>query len=194
MKLNYHRNMVRKTLKKCGFGQKCIDCAVEGNEDQDGLGGQDNTEYHFDGCDFQGGAEYISSQWAEIQRLIAQGCQDNLCDIMKAWGRLSHAVQDFYAHSNWVELGNTEPWDLDPTTLPDGIVSGIWFISDYVCRIEGKDCPTHGALLHDRDDISKDEPGRPNFGKALRLAYRATTALAERLKTLLPKDCFDACG
>ncbi len=194
MKLNYHRNMVRKSLKKAGFGSKCIECAVEGNEKQDAISGQDDTNWHFDGCDFDGGAKFIRDQWAEIDKLIKGGCEKNLCDIMKAWGRISHAVQDFYAHSNWVELGNKDIWDLDPKSLPEEMVSGIWIVSLYVCVKEGKACPTHGLLSHDYDDISKDKPGRPNFGKALRLAVKATDSLANELKRKLPKDCFNACG
>lgn len=191
MKLNYHRQMVRKVLKKKKIGQKCIDCAVEGNEGQDDVLNQPRTDFHFDGCDFNGGIKYICEQWSEIDRLIADDCEENICAIFKAWGRISHAVQDFYAHSNWVELGNKKIWNVE--SIPEDLISGVWVLSKFVCRIENKTCPTHAVLVHDENDISKDEPGRPNFGKALRLAYKHTKELAEDLKDKLGKDCLKAC-
>lgn len=123
--------------------------------------------------------------------MIADDCEENICAIFKAWGRISHAVQDFYAHSNWVELGNKKIWNVE--SIPEDLISGVWVLSKFVCRIENKTCPTHAVLVHDENDISKDEPGRPNFGKALRLAYKHTKELAEDLKDKLGKDCLKAC-
>lgn len=194
MTLNYHRQMVRRVLRKLGVGDTCIECAVAGNEGQDSPAGQTRTDFHFDGCDFSGGARYIEEQWQEVDRLIEAGCQKNICEIFEAWGRLTHAIQDFYAHSNWIELGNDDLWDLDAEKIPEGLCSGIWVLSAFVCRIEGKQCPTHAVLDHDDNDISKDEPGRPNFGRAVRLAYKHTRKFAGELIDKLGDDCLVACG
>lgn len=192
MKLNYHRQMVRKVLQKLGIGKDCIDCAVRGNEGQDSLLNQDRTDFHFDGCDFAGGIEYVQSQLQEIERLRTEDCSKNICKIFEAFGRLTHGIQDFYAHSNWVELGNREIWDLE--TIPDNLCSGIWILSNFECKIEGKTCPRHAVLLHDEIDISKDSADRRNFGKAIRLAYKHTRSLARELKRQLGDDCLKACN
>lgn len=195
MKLNYHRNMVRKSLTRAGFGPDCIKCAIKGNKKQDAVPrGQIHTAYHMDGCDFAGGAKLIQAQWKNIEELLEDDCEENLCAIMEAWGRLSHAVQDFYSHSNWVDMGNKLLWDLNPKSLPKKIKSGVFVLSGFKCRQNGKACPTHAVFFHAHDDLSKDKPDRPNFIRAYRLAYKHTKKLAIELRDKIPSECLKACG
>ncbi len=62
---------------------------------------------HFDDCNFTGGSQVVRQSEAEAvaalepKRPPAEG--DALA--IRAFGRALHAVQDFYAHTNWVELG-----------------------------------------------------------------------------------------
>jgi hypothetical protein len=62
---------------------------------------------HFDDCNFTGGAGVVRSSQAEaVARLdpkLAPGKAELLA--IRAFGRSLHAVQDFYAHTNWIELG-----------------------------------------------------------------------------------------
>jgi len=60
-----------------------------------------HDEYHFDGNAFEKSYAYVEEQRAlTVSSLMAN-------DALSAWsafGRLTHAVQDFYAHSNYVDL------------------------------------------------------------------------------------------
>ena len=60
-------------------------------------------EFHFYSCDFQGSTENINSLYDQLVTNI----QNNI-DGPETFGMLLHPVQDFYAHSNWVELGKND--------------------------------------------------------------------------------------
>ena len=67
-----------------------------------------SSRYHFDNCDFQSSTENINSKYS---RLLTDLNPDpkiqNLDDAPDAFGQILHIAQDFYAHSNWVDLGKT---------------------------------------------------------------------------------------
>src|ERR671920_1704184 len=74
-----------------------------GDEGADKIGEFGGREYHSTGCDFQGTTENINRLYDQIV--------SNIYDkdaMAKTFGLLLHPVQDFYAHSNWVELGRTD--------------------------------------------------------------------------------------
>lgn len=58
------------------------------------------SEYHFDNCRFKAGIRYIEAQYSLA---VSQANRDSR-KALKAFGRVIHTVQDFYAHSNWIEL------------------------------------------------------------------------------------------
>lgn len=104
---------------------------------------------HFDNCAFLESANHIRDEWKKIDAENNRLSEEALI----AFGRLLHTVQDFYAHSNWIELQlkqNPIPlWDLNVATLPAGIVSGTWAIGfPKRCR---SDAPSH-------DELNKDNP------------------------------------
>jgi hypothetical protein len=154
---------------------------------------QVDSDHHFDNCCFEEGAKYIEGEWKNVQ---AQA--DKLSDNgLAAFGRLLHTVQDFYAHSNWVEIHQFyDPipvWDLDVRNLPYGIMSGTWFIG------HPKKCnssvPPHTKL--NKDDPNSEEGQKivatgPNKGKTLfslarESAIRATLIQFEQLKKLVAR-------
>ena len=60
-----------------------------------------HSKAHFDNCDFENGLNYIS----ELKGLAEQAVNDNnVNDALSYLGRAIHALQDFYAHSEYVEL------------------------------------------------------------------------------------------
>lgn len=76
---------------------------------------QFESKAHFDNCDFDGGAGYIADLLTEadghvqtMSTLKSKGDKDGMVESAKkaffALGQALHAVQDFYAHSNYVEL------------------------------------------------------------------------------------------
>jgi hypothetical protein len=73
-----------------------------GDEDADEIHILDR-EYHWRGCDFQGATKNINSLYDQVVRSI-----DDKDTMAYTFGLLLHPVQDFYAHSNWVELGRDD--------------------------------------------------------------------------------------
>jgi hypothetical protein len=84
------------------FSDRALEAIISANLKQDrllGLLGHD--EYHFDSNAFAQSYAYLEQQ----QALIVSSLEAN--DLPSAWsafGRLMHTVQDFYAHSNYIDL------------------------------------------------------------------------------------------
>jgi hypothetical protein len=110
----YHIEITRQTLEKL-FSTAALDGIVSANIYQDRIAGQiGHDEYHFDNNAFEKSYAYI-----EEQRLITiSSLQSN--DVPSAWaafGRLTHTAQDFYAHSNYIDLWlSCQPDGARPTT------------------------------------------------------------------------------
>ncbi|HEU4323380.1 MAG TPA: VWA domain-containing protein [Roseiflexaceae bacterium] len=60
-----------------------------------------DQEYHFDGCHFSDSIGKINSLYDTALTEIP-GEADDVADT---FGQLLHVIQDFYSHSNWIELG-----------------------------------------------------------------------------------------
>lgn len=136
---------------------------------------QFDSALHFDNCAFGPGVERIDRLW----ELIRSGIEAN---VFMTFGTLIHTVQDFYAHSNWIELHTQDDpipvWDLRLDSLPSDIVSGT-FPLDWP-KLCGSGAPTHGELNKDKPtspEGSKVVDSGPNAGRTLfELAF--ATALA----------------
>src|SRR5918992_2444142 len=70
-----------------------------GDEGADNIEEFRHREYHSTGCDFQGTTENINKLYGQVVSSI-----DDKDRMAETFGLLLHPVQDFYAHSNWVEL------------------------------------------------------------------------------------------
>src|SRR5574339_612120 len=108
-------------LKKINFGHEIADFPFEK---------QDDPFYHFDSCEFLGSSDRIKKQYVNTVDLITKRDpkfleynkntapplerfeffredfnRDNLPDgAFEKFGEILHTVQDFYTHTNWVEL------------------------------------------------------------------------------------------
>src|SRR5215217_8659795 len=60
------------------------------------------SKFHLYSCDFQGTTENINSLYDQLVTNIQN------INATETFGLLLHPVQDFYAHSNWVELGRND--------------------------------------------------------------------------------------
>ncbi|KAF9775388.1 hypothetical protein IL306_006507 [Fusarium sp. DS 682] len=67
---------------------------------------QDHSALHFDGENFDGGQKRLTQLKDDVIKYLKD---DNRGAARKSLGNALHTLQDFYAHSNWVELGNTSP-------------------------------------------------------------------------------------
>jgi hypothetical protein len=63
-------------------------------------GGRD--ERHFDDCEFDGGVKFIRDRYADAMEALVDYKPWNATD---EFGDALHTAMDFYAHSNWVEMG-----------------------------------------------------------------------------------------
>ncbi|WP_269585592.1 hypothetical protein [Roseibium sp. Sym1] len=141
---------------------------------------QTKSFIHFDNCDFPGGIGHIDDEWNAIDT------QGNRSDAaLVSFGALLHTVQDFYAHSNWIELHlDSDPvptWDLKLSSLPANIVSGTWSLgSPKLC---GPGAPSHSQLNKDSPkspEGSKVVSSGPNTGKSyFDLAFSAALAASK---------------
>ncbi|XP_016116343.1 von Willebrand factor A domain-containing protein 7-like [Sinocyclocheilus grahami] len=65
-----------------------------------------DAKYHFDNEEFTEGKKLIITGIENITKSIKN---DQFDDARITLGKILHTLQDFYSHSNWIELGNTEP-------------------------------------------------------------------------------------
>ncbi|ROL50875.1 von Willebrand factor A domain-containing protein 7 [Anabarilius grahami] len=64
------------------------------------------AKYHFHGEKFKDGKLLIIKGVEDITNDVKK---EKFADARKKLGTILHTLQDFYSHSNWLELGNTEP-------------------------------------------------------------------------------------
>jgi len=97
----YHVEMMHLALGG-KFSSQALEKMIGANLHQDRLRGQiGHEEYHFDNNAFEKSYAYIEEQrMLTLSALMAN-------DVASAWsafGRLTHTAQDFYAHSNYIDL------------------------------------------------------------------------------------------
>jgi hypothetical protein len=79
----------------------------EYNEDTDTGDTKSDSRYHVDNCQLVASFASIRERYDETVSYIGQGKYD---EAIQVFGTILHTVQDFYAHSNWVD-------DAQPTGL-----------------------------------------------------------------------------
>jgi hypothetical protein len=198
----YHIEMTRLALGE-HFSSDALQKITDANLHQDRLLGQvGHDEYHFDGSAFEKSYAYVEEQRAlTLSSLLAN-------DVLSAWfafGRLTHAVQDFYSHSNYVDLWLTSrangtvpaPSEIDPAaedllnhrTLHSGYVYlpleafyHFHWLRPLLLRI----------LPHDSHAwMNLDSPKQgPNFAYAFQAGIKRTKIEFEKTTRDLPRDLF----
>ncbi|XP_061595746.1 von Willebrand factor A domain-containing protein 7-like [Cololabis saira] len=95
-----------------------------------------NASFHFDDENFIQGRRIITEG---ITAVKASNKQENYEAAREILGQILHPLQDFYSHSNWVELGNTLP--NSNLIRADNSVGNIAEESRATCRsCDGDDC------------------------------------------------------
>ena len=97
----YHIEMTRLAVGE-QFSPKALEKITDANLYQDRILAQiGHDEYHFDGSAFEKSYQYVEEQRAlTISSLV----RNDTPSAWSAFGRLTHAVQDFYSHSNYIDL------------------------------------------------------------------------------------------
>jgi hypothetical protein len=101
MLIPIHEEMTREALSG-RISPRALEIINAANCKQDSLRGQiGHDEYHFDNNAIEEGIRYINEQRGfVIASLLSPG-------VLSAWiafGRLLHAAQDFYSHTNYVSM------------------------------------------------------------------------------------------
>jgi hypothetical protein len=133
MKQRYHIAITSEALQG-RVSAHALQVIISANVGQDGLDGQlHHPEFHFDDNGLREGQAYLDGQRELVVQALKAG-QNRAA--RQAFGRLTHTAQDFYAHSNYVDLWlrrqpsepgprpeDTDP--LNPAVLSDpGLCSG----------------------------------------------------------------------
>lgn len=101
MKSKYHIEMTRDALKGA-FSEKALQTISRANIWQDRPRNQFGRDYiHFDGSAFEAGYAYIARQKQAILDFLSSG---KIRPAQKTFGQIIHTWQDFYSHSNYVQL------------------------------------------------------------------------------------------
>lgn len=110
MILRYHEQMTRAALDG-RFSKPALDAVVKANLGQDALLKLLVGKYHFDGNAFEQAFIYMEEQEAAILAALAA---DKPLQAQQAFGRITHAVQDYYAHTNYAALWLEAHPDFEP--------------------------------------------------------------------------------
>ncbi|KAG9342175.1 hypothetical protein JZ751_017175 [Albula glossodonta] len=152
--------------------------------------------YHFDSERVEEAVDMLQQFWA--QTLLSVRSRDNQ-GARRSLGCLFHSLQDFYSHSNWVEMGQNSIYLhlLHPGEPAIPVASVSLF---YASRDTGK-C-SHGGLLDSsrhhgaRGGINKDStspffsPHHYLHGDAARLATAATITTLRDLRDAVGTESF----
>lgn len=101
MKTKFHIEVTRKALED-QFSEQALKKIIFANIKQDRIAyliGHDHI--HFDGSAFKQGFEYISTQEELVYKHIELSDFDR---AREAFGRMLHSWQDFFSHSNYIDL------------------------------------------------------------------------------------------
>jgi hypothetical protein len=119
MLTRYHQQITTEALGK-RLSPTVLKTVIRANLHQDDLkyllGGY--PHYHFDDSEFERTHIYLNKQHQIVENTLAQNGDPTPAWI--AFGKITHTVQDFYAHSNYVHLwleqhnGETSP---DPNEI-----------------------------------------------------------------------------
>jgi len=101
MLIPIHEEMTREALS-AHVSSRALEVIIAANRKQDSLHGLiGHDEYHFDNNAFDESYRYINEQRGFVMAsLLSTG-------VISAWiafGRLTHTVQDFYAHTNYISM------------------------------------------------------------------------------------------
>jgi len=96
-----HIEITRRALEST-FSQRALKKIISANVGLDAPKNQiGHDEYHFDNNAFEESRLYLEEQRALIPPALESG---KVASAWRAFGRLTHTAQDFYAHSNYVYL------------------------------------------------------------------------------------------
>lgn len=204
MKTTYHRAMTAQALGEF-FSPAALEMVIAGNLYQDRPAGQiGHDEYHFDANAFEKGWAYIEANRALVRPALEAG---DVTSARRALGRLTHAGQDIYAHSNYVSLWlsrfpeghkpapeEIDAFDADLLNGPDLRSGRVYWPFEPVTWLlpftEKLLVPSLPEDSHARMNLDKPERG-PLFPYAIAAAVKRTRFEYEQTVRGLPPELLD---
>lgn len=223
-----HRAIIKTALQD-QMDAQALTWVISASEVQDKPAGQLHDENHFDNAR---NATAVCRLWNQgvkvwfgevVKNSAPTADKRDLSDrkaALEAFGRVAHAVEDFYAHSNMVEISvesgfQPDPMLLvgdrcDPTAFPSGIQSGffdsgLWLrqrVSHPTDPNAATGCPETGPpagfeFCHygprgaKSDGLNKDSAQSPE-GARIDSQGRSYFALAQQLASAATRAAWDA--
>jgi hypothetical protein len=186
-KIGVHRKITQDALKSVQHGG--VGSLLFGNTLYADIVGA-GSDFHFDRRDFAG----ISQTFSDIKKELGGVTNANSIRL----GRMLHSIQDFYSHSNYVELfsdyfqkkyGTTPSSTEIPTfeeaaSLPiyddfynnylkENLETGDFHFGWWLLGVDKKKSDKKGKIHH--DDLNKDSPSHNLHNLAKAVATRNTT-------------------
>jgi hypothetical protein len=149
----------------------------------------------------------VEAEWDRLRRATfgvvrAAAARGNVEELLAAIGMTTHQVQDFYAHTNWVEPSSPPAGD-GPGWLARGQGNvPTWFDVPKAERdkvlVTGDSAPGqrgHGSWQEDKNEnlksaTGKDWPGRPLNAEAQMAAYFGTRQWVRAIRTWVADEAF----
>ncbi len=117
-----HDQITRSALGKAGFKEASLKFIDKSCYGQDVVGTPAFTESkrHFDDCELKASHDYVESCYLDIDKHVCAAGKNSADkkSVLKSFGELLHTVQDFYSHSNYVELALKRNSALRPDAIP----------------------------------------------------------------------------
>jgi hypothetical protein len=183
MKERYHREITQKALG-AHFSPAALEDVIRANLGQDALRYQfGHPHFHYDENSFAAADQYLEELRRATLEALSSGQQ--AVPARQHFGRLTHAAQDFYAHSNYTTLWREQ----NPHAAPEQIAPQLESLT--------RDPRLHSGRLYyplellsfipslkplvlpllPRDShawMNKDHPGQPDFHYAFHAAHKRT--------------------
>lgn len=178
-----HQEITASALIPLGVSEKSFKIIDEGNTWQDNpaptleepRGKLFVPSRHFDDNDIKNSFKFVDDRYEYIKKRAVTAYKDEKAykDVLDAFGELLHTMQDFYAHTNYIELylkkrriePNAVPL-VDKGNLPAGLRSGYFYYGT----------PVSNEVVSSRDEscnmIMQDYPGIPPFLRGEELEKR----------------------
>lgn len=198
----FHAEII-KTALGGRFSAAAIESIIAANVYQDRLAGQiGHDEYHFDNNAFEKSYAYMEEQRVLV---ISSLHGHDPASAWAAFGRLTHTAQDFYAHSNYIDLWlsrftngtrppppEVDPMDRELLDAP-ALRSGRIYLLELFSLIPGLKRPVLALLPRDAHGwMNLDSPEQgPSFAFAFHAAVKRTVIEFEKTKTALSHDLLD---
>jgi hypothetical protein len=204
----FHIEICQRALKP-HFSSRALKVIIQANLKQDHIRYQlKHPHFHFDSNAFEESYAFIDQQRQIILDSLRSTAEPKIS--WEAFGRLTHTVQDFYAHSNYVQLWidanqdrdilspeQIQPMDSEIINHPN-LHSGKVYFLDWLAYVPGfYRLASRFSPKDSHTNMNLDHPGRGSlFPLAMEAAVKCTAFEFKRIADILDpstlnqfKDC-----